>query len=519
MPILGALLKQGIALRRAATWRTGTPAQQQRRVLKSLLTTAQLTDFGRHYHFETILAEFGTTLHRRDKRAAYRAFQHQVPLHNYNKIFTEWWHRTLKGEENVCWPGKTRYFALSSGTSEAATKHIPVTADMTSHMRRTGVRQILTLPDYDLSPALFTKGILMLGGSTQLSKVGYSYEGDLSGIQAKQIPFWFQPFYKPGKRIARQQDWAAKLEEMTEKAPQWDISVIVGVPAWMQLLMEKIIARYNLKTIHDIWPNLSIFTHGGVAFEPYKKGFEKLLARPLIYLETYLASEGFVAYQARPNVEGMKLVTDIGIFYEFIPFTDENFTTDGDPKPTAKTLTLDEVEAGRDYALLLTTCAGTWRYLIGDTVRFTDVKRTEIIITGRTKHFLSLCGEHLSVDNMNRALELAANEFGITVSEFAVAGVPVDTLFGHHWYVGTNDKLDAEAFGKAVDGHLKQLNDDYRIERQHALKEFKMNVLPSAIFYDFLRSLGKEGGQNKFPRVLKKTMLDSWRAFISKASL
>ena len=514
MPILGALLKQGIALRRAAVWRRGTPAQQQRRVLKRLLTTAQHTDFGRHYHFESIISQFGSRLIRRDKRAAYQAFQRQVPLHNYNKIFNEWWHRTLNGEENVCWPGKTRYFALSSGTSEAATKHIPVTADMTSHIRRTGVRQILTLPDYNLSPALFTKGILMLGGSTQLNKVGYSYEGDLSGIQAKEIPFWFQPFYKPGRKIARQQDWAAKLEEMTDKAPQWDISVVVGVPAWMQLLFEKIIARYNLNNIHDIWPNLSIFTHGGVAFEPYKKGFEKLLAHPLIYLETYLASEGFIAYQARPSVEGLKLVTDIGIFYEFVPFTEDNFTPDGDLLENAKALTLDEVQTGRDYALLLTTCAGNWRYLIGDTIRFTDLKKAEIIITGRTKHYLSLCGEHLSVDNMNRAIELAADDFGITISEFAVAGVPVGTLFGHHWFVGTNDVLEANAFGQAVDLHLMELNADYKVERGHALKEFKMTVLPTAIFYAFMRARGKEGGQNKFPRVLKKAVLDDWLAFI-----
>ena len=488
--------------------------QQQQKVLLNLLAQAGDTEFGRAHDFGGILSHYRP----RNPQAMLEAFQQAVPIYDYNSIFSQWWKRTLAGEENICWPGKTKYFALSSGTSEASTKHIPVTGAMTRHIQRVGVRQILTLPQYDLPSSLFTRGVLMLGGSTQLNKVGYSYEGDLSGIQAREIPRWFQPFYKPGKRIASGTDWNRKLDEIVLKAKDWDIGYIAGVPAWLQILMEKIIAHYQVKTIHDIWPNLSVFSHGGVAFEPFKKSFEALLGRPIIYLETYLASEGFVAYQARRNTKGMRLVTDIGMFYEFIPFTEENFDSDGELRPNAQVLGVAQVKEGIDYALLLTTCSGAWRYQLGDTVKFTDLAEGELVITGRTKHYLSLCGEHLSVENMNRAVQLVSEEMGFTVREFTVAGVPVDTLFGHDWYLG----IDGDAMPNAVevmtriDNHLKVLNDDYRVERQHALKAVKANLLPAEAFFTFMRQRGKEGGQNKFPRVLKGALLQDWETFVAE---
>jgi hypothetical protein len=511
MAILGALLKRGIQLKKVAQFSWRTPERQQLHVLHKLMTIAQATDFGRKYHFTIMLSKHGNRLSH-----LYRAYSDLVPLYTYNTIFKEWWHKSLAGKADVCWPGKVKYFALSSGTSEAATKHIPITTDMSRHIRKTGVRQILTLIDYDLPPSLFTRGILMLGGSTHLSKVGFRYEGDLSGIQAKQIPLWFQPLYKPGKRIAAEADWNHKLDEIVRTARDWDIGYIVGVPAWLQILLERIIEHYKVDTIHDIWPNLAVFTHGGVAFEPYRKGFEKLLARPLIYLETYLASEGFIAYQARQGAAGMKLVTDIGIFYEFIPFNEQNFDADGELLPNARPLHLGQVEEGVEYALLLTTCAGTWRYQIGDVIRFTNLAESEIVITGRTKHFLSLCGEHLSVDNMNRALLEAGKELGFTAREFTVAGVPDGTLFAHHWYIGTDDSVSVEALTTLVDDRLKLLNDDYRIERLHALKNVKMHILPVAAFYDFLKEKGKEGGQVKFPRVIKKSMYEDWQSFLGR---
>ncbi|MFN8134266.1 MAG: GH3 auxin-responsive promoter family protein [Bacteroidales bacterium] len=209
------------------------------------------------------------------------------------------------------------------------------------------------------------------------------------------------------------------------------------MPAWLQILLEKIIETYNLNTIHDMWPNLNIYVHGGVSFAPYQQGFEKLLGRPLTYMETYLASEGFIAYQSRPNVNGMQLVMDNGIFFEFVPFNETNFDDDGNLKPDATVLNIREIEEDQDYGLLISTCTGAWRYLIGDTVRFTSKALGEIVITGRTKQFLSLCGEHISRENLNHAVEMLSKKLNVTVREFAVAGVKHEkSMFAHKWYLG-----------------------------------------------------------------------------------
>ena len=254
--------------------------------------------------------------------------------------------------------------------------------------------------------------------------------------------------------------------------------------------------------------------HGGVSFEPYKKGFEKLLGKPITYIETYLASEGFIAYQERQHAKGMRLVTGEHIFMEFIPFDDTNFDSDGEMVSDPEALMIHEVEEGKDYALLISTAAGTWRYLIGDTIRFVDVEKCEIVITGRTKHFLSLVGEHLSVDNMNKAIQLASEELNISIPEFTVAGVPHGNFFAHHWYVACDDKVNADLLGKMIDLKLIELNDDYAVERKSALKEVKLDVLSEMQFMDFMQAKGKVGGQHKFPRVLKGKMLEDWQHFL-----
>ena len=483
------------------------PQRQQLRVLKKLLHKARFTEFGQQYRFDEILLQ----------QDPIKKFQQNVPLYNYSKIYKEWWHRTLEGMPDVCWPGKIKYYALSSGTSEAASKYIPITNDLLKGNRVAMIRQILTLRNYeDLPMRSIGKGWLMLGGSTALQKGAGYYAGDLSGITAKRVPFWFQPFYKPGRKIARQRNWTRKLNEIVKKAPEWDIGFVVGVPAWIQMCMEMIIERYKLNTIHDIWPNLAIFVHGGVSFQPYKKGFEKLVDKPLIYVETYLASEGFLAYQDRPHASGMRLITNEHIFHEFIPFDDKNFDANGDPAGHPQVLTIGEVEEGKDYAILVSTSAGAWRYLMGDTIRFTDKKRCELVITGRTKHYLSLVGEHLSVENMNRAIEMASAEMNISIPEFTVAGVPYGNLFAHHWYVACDDNVNAETLRHTIDDNLKQLNDDYATERKHALREVRLDVLSEKTFIHFMRKMGKVGGQHKFPRVLKGKILEDWRKFLKE---
>jgi GH3 auxin-responsive promoter len=486
------------------------PRRQQMRVLKKLLKKACFTEFGQKYRFDEILLS----------RHAGKKFQQLVPTYNYSKIYKEWWHRTLEGHPDVCWPGKIRFFALSSGTSEAASKYIPITKELINSNKLTMIRQLISLRHYDDLPMnALGKGMLMLGGSTDLQKEKNWFAGDLSGIQARHVPFWFQRFYKPGRKIAKTRDWNLKLDEIVTQAPNWDIGFVVGVPAWIQMSMEKIIQHYGVKHIHEIWPNLGFFVHGGVAFEPYKKGFEKLLGKPIVYIETYLASEGFLAYQDRPNPDGMKLVLNNNIFFEFVPFDDENFDADGEMIENPKALMIHEVEEGKDYAILISTNAGTWRYLIGDTVRFTNIERHEIIITGRTKHFLSLVGEHLSVDNMNRALQLASEEMNISVPEFTVAGIPHELFFAHKWFVACNDPVDKEKLCCLIDENLKTLNDDYAVERKSALKEVYLEVLSEEKFLDFMKEKGKVGGQHKFPRVLKGKMYEDWESFLAHGHL
>lgn len=513
MAILGTLLKKGIRIREMMEQEYTSPFDLQKKELKELLIAASQTEFGKYYNFSEVLQAFRT----HDKEFYYR-FKTNVPIHTYNKIYNDWWKLAQRGVKNVCWPGRVKYFALSSGTSEASSKYIPVTKDMTKAIQKTSVRQILTLSKYDLQPELFEAGILMLGGSTHLNRKGSYFEGDLSGIQAAKLPFWFQHFYKPGKRIAKTRDWDAKLDEIARKAPGWDIGIIVGVPAWIQILLEKIISYHKLNHIHEIWPNLMVYVHGGVSFDPYRKGFEKLLGRPIYYIETYLASEGFIAFQAYPNRKSMRLVLNNGIFYEFVPFEEKNFDSNGEIRPDAETLLIDEIEEGKEYAILLSTCAGAWRYLIGDVIKFTSLEECEIVITGRTKHFLSLCGEHLSVDNMNKAIELVANDLNIAIQEFTVAGIPHGTLFAHHWFIGTDDPVDAQELKNKLDGYLKMLNDDYAVERSAALKEVIVDVLPVKVFYDWMESKGKVGGQNKFPRVMKKLQLEDWQSFLETRS-
>jgi len=483
---------------------------QQEKVLKKLLTKARFTSFGQEYRFDDILMKQDPVKH----------FQQWVPVHDYQKIYDEWWVKTLEGVPDVTWPGKIYYYALSSGTSESASKYIPVTKDMLRSNRVNYLRQLLSLISYEKLPRnAVTKGFLMLGGTTDLQKgkAGW-YAGDLSGILMKNKPFWFQTFYKPGGRIAAMKDWNQKLSEIVENAKEWDIGYIVGVPAWCQMCMEMVIDHYKLKNIHEIWPNLGFFVHGGVAFQPYKKGFEKLLGKPIVYIENYLASEGFIGFKDKQHAKGIRLVLNNNIFMEFVAFDDKNFDSEGKMVDNPVTYLVDEVDEGKEYALLMSTNSGAWRYLIGDTVRFVDKQRSEVVITGRTKHFLSLVGEHLSVENMNKAIEMVSDNLNISIPEFTVVGLPYENFFAHQWYIATNDAVDVQALKQKLDGYLCELNDDYAVERTSALKEVLVKVLPEDVFLKFMELKGKLGSQHKFPRVLKGKMLEDWNRYLASGN-
>lgn len=501
MPLLGSLIRKAYELRQFPIDIINiNPVKEQEKVLKKLLIRAQDTAFGEYYNFSAILG-------RSDFREQFSA---AVPVHDYSAMFKNWWYRCLNGEPYVTWPGKVKYFALTSGTSESSSKHIPVTADMLRAMQKASIRQLISATKYDFPDEFYEKGILMIGGSTHLRYNGTYYQGDLSGITASNIPFWFQHFYKPGRRISREQEWSVKLNDIVRNAKSWDIGIIVGVPAWIQIILEKIIAHYGVGTIHDIWPNLSAYVHSGVSFDPYIRSFEKLLGRPILFNETYLASEGYIAFQRPGNRKSMEMILDNGIYYEFIPFNDANFDSEGNLKPNPEAITIGQVEEGKEYALLLSTCAGVWRYLIGDTIKFLSRERSEILLTGRTKQFISLCGEHVSQDNLNRAIRMFQEEFKVQINEFTITGIRYGNLFAHQWYLGTNDPVDPEIAARKLDEYLKVLNDDYRVERIEAIKNVSAEVLPLQVFHDYMKSLGKEGGAHKFPRVLKNSQLEQW---------
>lgn len=499
------------AIARALGLPTSDARKQQRRVLKKLLKKARFTEFGQKYNFDQVLLS----------KNVEKSFQQSVPIHDYNKIYNDWWARTLDGVPDVTWPGKIEYFALSSGTSEAASKYIPVTKDLLRSNTINYVRQLISVFSYqEANKKALRKSFLMIGGTTDLQKsdIGW-YAGDLSGILAKKRPFWFQTFYKPGGRIAALKDWNEKLKEIVEHAREWDIGYIVGVPAWCQMCMEMIIEKYKVNNIHEIWPNFGVFVHGGVSFQPYKKSFEKLLGKPIVYIENYLSSEGFIGYKMKEHALGMQLITNNNIFFEFVPFDSNNFDADGNVKPDAEALLIDEVEYGKDYAILLNTNAGSWRYLIGDTIRFLNVEKCEVVITGRTKHFLSLVGEHLSVDNMNCAIEKANNHFNISIPEYTVTGFPYKNYFAHKWYIATDDNVDSGELLQFIDDTLKAINDDYATERTSALSDIFIEILPEEKFLKFMELRGKLGSQNKFPRVMKGNMLENWDKFLATGKI
>lgn len=483
---------------------TKSPIQLQKRALKRLMRRAKDTQFGKAYRFHKILNSDDPVI----------TFQRFVPIHDYDSMFEKWWYKTLDGKEDVAWPGKISRFALSSGTSGSPSKQIPVSRSLLRKIRRASLKQIQYLANFDFQKEFFDTYILGVGGSTSLVKIDKRKEGDLSGIINANLPGFMNVIYKPEREITDLRDWDLKIEKMVEQAPNWNIGIIAGIPSWIQILIEKIIDRYDLNNIHELWPNFRVLVHGGVAFGPYKENFEKLLGEPIEYMETYLASEGFMAISSGKG-SPLKLLLNNGIFFEFIPFNDENFNHDGELVSYPEIITIDKVKEHTNYAIVLSTCSGAWRYLIGDTIQFINKENAEIIITGRTKHYLTICGEHLSVDNMNKALEKTCEELKIKIPEFCVNAFAYENLFAHKWYIGSDDTFDLAIFKTKLDEALCELNDDYATERTSALKEIFVEQIPVQHFYGFLDHIGKKGAQVKFPRVIKGELLTKWEKFLN----
>ncbi|MCB9252204.1 MAG: GH3 auxin-responsive promoter family protein [Flavobacteriales bacterium] len=510
MPILKNILDKSFKISLKGNVSAKRGHSMQLRTLKKLIAKAQYTEFGKAHHFNRLL----------DSANIDKDFAKLVPAGDYLSMLP-WWDRCKTGEPNVTWPGKIDFFAVSSGSTDNSSKYIPFTREMNKAIHRASLRQIFAIAKTDVPKDHIMKNWLMIGGSTDLEYNGIYHSGDLSGITTSHIPLMLQRISKPEPVIKQERNWQEKIEKMTREAVNWDVGIIAGVPAWIQMLMENILEHYKISNIHEIWPNLEVYIHGGVSIKPYKKGLDKLMGRPIKYFETYLASEGFIAFQNRESASGMRLLLRNGIYYEFIPFNSKNFTDDGNLIGNPMSCNLLEVDENTDYALAISTCAGAWRYLIGDVIRFSNLKNCEIEIVGRTKHFLSLCGEHLSVDNMNKGLELTGDELGVQLIEYTVAGIPhKDGLFAHQWYIGYDaHNLDPELVKTTLDKHLKVLNDDYRVERSAALKDIYVELIPNETFISWLKSQGKFGSQNKFPRVLKNEKLESWKNHLQTSEL
>jgi len=482
--------------------------RMQVRTLKKMLLKAENTAYGKEHGFTEVL----------NTKFLYKAFSQRIPLSDYSGMFP-YWQEAYKGVEDVAWPGKTEYFALSSGTSEGASKYVPVTQDMLKSINRASIRQIISIAKTDIPKDFLTKDYLMVSGSTSLyfNDEGKTYAGDLSGITSGRIPGWFDRFSKPSHDIRSEKSWQNKIDRMVEEAANWDVVAIAGVPAWIQILFESIIKRYHLKNIHDIWPNLRVYIWGGVALDPYRKSLDSLMGQPIMYFETYLSSEGFVAYQAKKEAKGMRLNFRNGMFFEFVPFTEQNFDENGTLRKNARVLNIKQVQLDKEYAILLSTCAGAWRYLIGDTIKFVDLDQCEIKITGRVKHFLSICGEHLSVDNMNKAIALLSEELQTSMNEFTVKGLTEDGKHKHLWYISSeNPDLNETKIAEKLDNLLCELNDDYATERRHALSDVSVKLIPHEIFILWMQEQGKFGSQNKFPRVLTNEKYKEWVDFLEK---
>lgn len=505
MAILGEIIKRVIDLKDALT-PASNPIDEQKEVLKKLLEMAENTAFGKQYRFSTLL----------QSKQILKDFSEAIPYFDYDKINSEWWYKLHDGEENVTWPGIPDYYALSSGTTGKTSKKIPVTNEMITAIRETGIAQVAALANFNLPAEFFEKGILMLGSSTDLTKKENHLEGEISGISASNIPFWFRSYYKPGEEIAQIEDWDERVQKISDQAKNWDIGALSGIPSWIELMLEKVIKDHHLHHIHEIWPNLQVYTSGGVAFGPYEKSFNALLGKPITIIDTYLASEGFMAFQTRPETDAMKLVTNNGIYFEFIPFEPKYIKSDGSLTDDAPSLNLSEVVLNQDYALVISTVSGAWRYLIGDTIEFTHVERAEIKITGRTKFFLNTVGSQLSVQKLDAAVNQLESVFDVKIPEYTLCAKRYEDDFYHSWYLGCETNLNEEKVAEALDAFLKEANKNYKVARSKALKGVKVSLISPSVFHKWNARNKKKGGQVKMERVMGEEKFKEWEAFVSE---
>jgi hypothetical protein len=462
------------------------PVATQREVLQDLVTHGQNTAFGRKYGYNEIFN--------------IRKFKEAVPISEYEdlKPFID---RLFEGEEQVLWNTPVSWFAKSSGTTSDKSKFIPITEESLEDCHYQAAKDVLALYyNFNNDSDLLTGKGLVIGGSHQISKINEDISvGDLSAVLLQNTPVWANWIRTPELSIALMDEWESKIEQLAQSTILENVTSISGVPTWTLILIKRILEITGKQTLKEVWPSLELYIHGGVSFTPYKEQFQKLIGPGCTYLEMYNASEGFFAAQDDPTVEGMLLFLDHGIFYEFMPAEEYG-------KDIPRTIGLDKVELDKNYALVISTNGGLWRYLVGDTIKFTSLAPYRIVVTGRLKQFINAFGEEVMVDNTDKAIAAAAANTGLVVKDYTAAPI----YFGdrnqgaHEWLIEFENKPESlTAFTMALDENLKLVNSDYEAKRYKdiALGLPKVTALPVGLFHTWLKNKGKLGGQHKVPRL------------------
>jgi len=463
------------------------PAEVQQETFQKLIAKAADTEWGKKYHYGSI-----NTISE---------FQRRVPLQTYDEVKV-YINRLRQGEQNLLWPGEIKWFAKSSGTTNDKSKFLPVSKESLEECHFKGGKDVLAVYcQNNPETRIFSGKGLTLGGSHKIDNYStQSYYGDLSAILIENLPFWTEFIRTPSHEVALLEKFEEKLDRIARESVQENVTSLAGVPSWNLVMLKYILSATGAGSILDIWPNLELFIHGGVSFIPYRDQFRNLIPSDnMHYLEAYNASEGFFAIQDNPAENDMLMMLDYGIFYEFIP-------VDQLDNPDPKALTIQEVEKDTNYALIISTNSGLWRYMIGDTIRFTSVYPHKIIISGRTRHFINVFGEEVIIDNADKALRIACEKTNSEITDYTAAPVFMsnEKQGAHEWLIEFNNPPEnLDYFATLLDHALMSINSDYEAKRYRNLTLDKPIVRQAVrgTFYQWLELKGKLGGQNKVPRL------------------
>ena len=461
------------------------PLELQHEMLFGNLKTARETTYGKRFAFDEI--------------TSYEDYRKRVPVVSYEE-FQDEIERARQGESNVFWPGKISWFAKSSGTTNAKSKFIPVTNESLEGNHFAGGKMMFAnYLEKHPDTRIFKRKNLRIGGSADIYQEFETKFGDLSAIMIQNLPFWTDFMNTPNREISLMSDWEVKLDAIAEAVIKENVGCLTGVPSWMLVLLNYCLQKTGKADLHEIWPDLEVFFHGGISFTPYRENYDAIAGKPMRYYEIYNASEGFFALQDQEHKKDLLLLLDTGIFYEFIPM-------EGNALEQRKAVPLEDVQLGKNYAVVLSTNGGLWRYMIGDTVRFVSLNPYRIVVSGRTKHYINAFGEELIIENAEEALKAASEATSAKITEYS--GAPVfmhgNEKGAHEWMIEfEQEPNDLQVFAEVFDKKLQQINSDYEAKRYNnmTLNPPVIHVARKNLFYDWMKERGKLGGQNKVPRL------------------